>query len=196
MVKTVAIIDFAHCGTTMLAGICEILGVPMIGDNYDRKNWEDLDIIEGLKGRDGFAEVVRQRDEQYDMWGFKAPGALSYYPRFSQHLRNPVFLAIYKDLASVTYRRFGVSQNRLYVKMRNTARQMERSVDRICRSGLDVHMLSYCKAIIAPREFVLRIADIIGLGLSDEQIDTIISYIQPNSAHPRKRYQTVEGFLA
>lgn len=197
MVKTIAVIDFAHCGTTMIAGICEILGVPMVAGDYHQMKWEDHEII--LPAKDGdeqkLLETVAARNEKYPAWGFKFPGMLRVYPALADMLTDPVYIAIYKDLVSVTRRRFGTSNNRLYKKMLNTARQMERSVRSIAASGLDIHLLSYCKFVYSPLNSVLHLVDLTGIVPSEERVNRAASYVSFNTEDPRASYPPVKGYL-
>ena len=120
---TVAIIDFAHSGTTMLAGICHILGVPMVGADYKPHKMEDLEVARAIRDEGRFARLVEQRNGQHEAWGFKMAGAWK-FPNSLAHLREPVYLAIYKDPVSVTARRFGLSTT---AKLANTLEQMKRN---------------------------------------------------------------------
>lgn len=193
---TVAIIDFAHSGTTMLAGICEILGVPMIGDNYHEWKWEDHGVIEAIgDGDNSFASLVNERNNKFDMWGFKYPGAWKFMPMLKSYLRNPVYMAIYKDPVSVTRRRFGTSDARFLRKLLNTARQMQQSINGIRNCGEPVMVFSYHKAIVKPRRFVLDVVETIGVEPRVANVETAVKFIQPNTGGPRRRYRDIEPFI-
>jgi hypothetical protein len=197
VVKTVAIIDFAHCGTTMMAGIYEILGVRMVADDYHQMKWEDHEIILPAKAGDALAllNVVNKRNTEHETWGFKFPGMLRVYPDLQHLLADPVYIAIYKDLVSVTRRRFGTSNRQLYRKMLNTAKQMQSSMQSIASSGLEVHLFSYCKAIVDPLGFVLSLASVAELEPQNECIDRAADYVQANRHGPRRSYPLVKDYL-
>ena len=55
--KTITILDLAHHGTTMLAGCYEILGVPMVGRNFDPERWEDKEVSHAIRNERAFAEL-------------------------------------------------------------------------------------------------------------------------------------------
>jgi len=181
---TVVILDLAHCGTTMVAGVFQLLGVPMVGDQYDSTKWEDLEIIRALQDESAFAWLVANKPP---LWGFKYPGAWKFAPLLKAHLRNPVYFAIYKGPVSVTIRRFG-SVNA--TKLQNTIRQMNASIDGIIASGLPVHCLSYEFAILAPRAFASRLANLTGLSVNKSQLDAVERYVQPGAGYP-----SLEGLL-
>lgn len=198
MGRTVAIIDFAHSGTTMLAGICEIFGVPMSGD--DRHPWkiEDYEVIEAIQaGEEAFAAVVAQRSQDHNLWGFKWPGAWKFAPVLKAQLPEPIYLAIYKDVVSITRRRFGNTRPPWPRKIRNTGRQMKASIDGIYASRLPVRFLSYHDAIMDPLQFVKQVARVVELEPDEETLHRAASYIQPNRdrSQPRKPYPEVEPWI-
>ena len=188
---TVAIIDFAHSGTTMLAGLCHILGCPMVGDRYKSKKWEDLDVIEAIRDEVRFAELVGRRNAQRHVWGFKMPGAWK-FPNSLAHLRDPVYLAIYKDPVSVTMRRFG----KLGLgKVGNTLEQMRLSTEGLASSGLPVHVMSYHWATQNPGAFVKHLVNVTGLTPDYEQVVRAAAFIQPNANRLRQPYPEVEPWI-
>ena len=184
---TIAIIDFAHCGTTMCAGIFEIFGIPMVNDRFQPIKREDWEIMEALqKGEEAFAEVVRRRDAEHKMWGFKFPGAWKFASAMRAHLQDPVYLAIWKDPISVTRRRFGTSNRQWLRKCCNTCRQFKRSMNSIYASDLPVHTLSYHEAIVTPGQFVRHLAELAGTHPTAQQLDRATSYIQPSPGDGRR----------
>lgn len=195
--KTIAIIDLAHNGTTMLAGILEILGVPMVGGRHHTRKWEDHDIIEGLRRNDTkkFTEEVAKRDAKHKVWGFKCVGAWRYFDVMDQHLTNPVYLAIFKDPVSVTYRRWQGDKNDFVRKVRNTLNQMKESINEIYNSGRPTHLYSYTKAIVVPKMFIRRLVGDIGLEVTEGEMDRAAAYIQPNVGYAPKMYPSIKDHL-
>jgi hypothetical protein len=164
----------------MLAGVCEILGVPMVGAYHKPMKWEDLTVIEALKDNDRFGKLVKRRNAQHDVWGFKYPGAWKFMPILKRHLRDPVYLAIFKEPVSVTQRRFHCVTLQ---KALNTVEQFRIAVDGMLATGEDIKLLSYHQAIIAPREFVSQVANLIGVKPTNGQIDCAIGFIQPGRGY-------------
>ena len=192
MAKTVAIIGVAHHGTTMVAGIYELLGVPMVGARRKERKWEDLEVVAALRDEERFAAAVAERDAAHEVWGFKSPGAWLVAPWLGQHLRDPLYLAILKDPVSVTYRRFGAVTPH---KVENTVEQMRRSVWGLRVSRLPVEWLSYQEAVLAPRRFVRHLAELAGLRPTAMQVDRAVDWIQPNVTGDRRPYPLVSEHL-
>jgi len=188
MTRTVAIIACAHHGTTMVAGVCELLGVPMVGKNYDPKKWEDMEMVQAQQSEEQFAAIVARRNAEHDVWGFKSPGAWLRAPWMGKYLRNPVYLAIYKDPVSVSFRRFRSTDAK---RVENTIRQMEWSIRGVREGGFPAHCLSYQRAIVAPAGFVQKVAGLIGIVADEEMVALAVAYIQPNTVGDRRAYPPI-----
>ena len=177
--KTFAVIDVAHCGTTMVAGCLDILGVPMVGRRYSGMSWEVIEIAKALSaGREAFAELARSRDGR--TWGFKHPGAWR-FTWLGEVLVEPIYLAIYKDPVSVArrVRQHGCADGHPLV---DTTRRMFTSAGGIVASGLPVHWLSYGDAIARPRTFVEELAHLAylaGVEASAARVCAAVRFIQP-----------------
>lgn len=190
---TIVIVGYAHAGTTMLAGILEILGVPMVDTNYKNMKWEDQDIVEALKNEEKFKQLVEERNAKYKVWGFKSPGAWLHSALLEAYLRDPIYLAMFKDPVSVTRRRFKqVTMN----KVHNTTKQMEFCAKGMLESGLPIHMLSYSEAVLAPVKFTMKLANITELKVEEYQLKQIQEYIKPNlSDNARKEYPPIDVWI-
>jgi hypothetical protein len=179
--KTVVILDMAHCGTTMLAGIVHRLGIPMMGENSLVDRVEDLDVRDALSSEATFRALCRERNGR--SWGFKHPGAWRFAEWLRDYLEYPYYLAIYKDPVSVTWRasRQINGQCLLY-----TMRRMNDSISGIQASGLPVFWLSYHEAVTEPVLFVRRVAAILGLDADADTVAAAAAFIQPGG-YPDER---------
>ena len=196
-VKTIVIVEHAHCGSTMLAGMLEIVGVPMVGENYKKMKWEDQEIIEAMRSgnEDDFAELVRERNLKHDVWGFKSPGAWLYMPLLLKHLRNPIFLAIYKDPVSVTLRRAGGRGGNFLELVENTVHQFSQSLRGMRDTRQRIYLLSYLKAIADPSGFVDELLSVVKIEVDEETVERLVAFIQPNTGHPLTPYPSVEKWI-
>lgn len=183
--RTIAIVACTQSGSTMLAGVLEILGVPMVSGDYNEKKWEDRDIKCNLYPElkeDKFLQAIKERNKN-KVWGFKFAGGWRFMPLFKKHLRNPVFLAILRDPVATSYTRFGKSRINLH-RLLNTIRVQEREMQGIKDSTRDVLIFSYEKAIAFPEKFVLDVMKRVGIKASKERVRAATSYIQPDRNYP------------
>jgi hypothetical protein len=193
----VVIVDFAHCGTTMLAGIIHLLGVPMVGHDYNAAKWEDFEISRALQnGEAAFAAVARERDATFGNWGFKCPGIWNQIDVLDRVLIEPVYLAIFKDPVSVTLRRFGNDNGRRFRYLNDTMRQMKKAIDGMGATGRDISLFSYSRAVGAPWQFVRKVASVIGAIPTAKQAEAAAGFIRPNTGGPRTDYPAVWEYIA
>jgi len=169
----IAIIDLAHCGTTMTAGVLERIGVPMLLQRGKRDKLEDMDAIDALR-QGTFAQLVRQR-ASLPVWGFKWPGAWKFAPVLRECLPDATYVAIFKESVSVTYRRFGTIGGG---KLEATCRWMAEQVAGINATGLPVHWLSYLEAVRSPCAFTARLARLVGVTVTGGQMDSVLEWIR------------------
>jgi hypothetical protein len=121
------------------------------------------------------------------VWGFKRCGAWKFQPLLERYLREPVYLAIFKEPVSVTRRRFGrITPS----KVLNTIVQFQKAAQGMKETTPGVHLLSYEQAIVNPWLFVQQIIRLIGIHPTPGQVDAAIEFIQP-SREPRKRYPEI-----
>lgn len=177
--KTIVVLDMAHSGTTMLAGILHLLGVPMWLKVYDPTKLECLEVQSAVNNEQWFMAYARARNEEQETWGFKMCGAWRYGRLFKNHLDNPIYFVIYKDPVTVSKRRFNKDVITRFM-LRGTLNQMIESIQGIYDEGLPVNILSYQDAVLKPQWFVNHILSIIRINPPENAIDNAMSFIQPN----------------
>ena len=181
--KTIAVIGLAHSGTTMVAGILAILGVPMVGDNPKEEKWEDQDILDNFYDKKGLGEIIEERNKEFPVWGFKQPGGWDILPFLQKSLRNPVFIVCMKNLITVSKRRFGNRPDRFPGQLLDSMDAYRQAIRKIRRFGVHIEYIVYEDALIDPEKFVRRVADLAGLHPPQELIDKAARYIQPSKDH-------------
>lgn len=193
MVKTIAIIDQARNGTTMLTGIYHILGVPMWFKHPNRMTYEDLDLTGSMTYPKEFAREVAKRNEKFDLWGFKQPGAWKYADIFKENLIDPLYLAIFKDPVSLTRRRYKGEVTPFHLE--RTFELYQWSIDGIIKSELPVTFLGYLDAITQPERFVRRCAELAELEASEAAIRRAVDWITPNKGKATDDYPELKEWM-
>ena len=105
--KTVVATGIVGSGTTMMAGVLEILGIPMVGEQHNRRMWEDKEISLNLKNKQKLESIIAKRNETHKIWGFKYPNLNKYFDMLSTMLINPCFLVIFRDPVAIFYKKSG-----------------------------------------------------------------------------------------
>ena len=191
--RTIVVLDLAHSGTTMVAGILHILGVPMVRRPEHLIRMEDREIIGMCREERAMRKLISVRNRSSEVWGYKHPGAWKFAPMPMRMLTNPIYIAIYKDIVTVTRRRFNSNSLRC---LANTAEQIFESLRGLAGSGLEpLHVLSYTEAVVSKREFVCKLSEIAGISPAQRLIDAAVGYIQPNEQNTNANYPRIEEWL-
>jgi|SRR4051812_30658466 hypothetical protein len=95
--RTYAIFGARRGGTSMVAGIVRALGVDLGGAELRRTN-EDRRFHPAPLST--LQEAVEERNAEADVWGWKYPAAGRYLTELSRSLRNPYYIAVYRDPVS------------------------------------------------------------------------------------------------
>lgn len=194
--RTIAIIDEARNGTTMVTGIYAILGVPMFNraGHIQPMTYEDMDIINTvIKDEAKFAANVQERNEKYKVWGFKMVGGWRVGDRLKKYLINPVYIAIFKDPVSLARRRFEHDINIYHIE--HVLNQWHKTVDGLIAFDEKVHVLNYWDAIVDPVKFIHHLAEIAQLDADPLAVARAAAWIQPNNGDRHADYPDLEQWL-
>lgn len=96
-VKTVVILGVERGGTSMVAGMVRALGVDL-GERAGR-NHEDPRFLS--EDRSVLSQRIAENNARKDCWGFKMPKASLMLDFYSEHLRNPHYILVFRNIASV-----------------------------------------------------------------------------------------------
>lgn len=105
---TIVICGSQRGKTSAVAYAAYNLGL-FLGTRIGEKNYEDLDILKELPDpalKKNFAprklqNIIDERNEKHDVWGFKIPHASGYVKELSEMLRNPIFVIVFRNPVSV-----------------------------------------------------------------------------------------------
>jgi hypothetical protein len=183
--RTVVILGQFRGGTSMVAAVVRRLGVFM-GHRFDpRNNHEDLDFQHASTVR--VRHLVRFRNEEQDVWGWKYPGTLLTVEEWYRELRNPRFIVVFRDplAAAQTELRVGEFADpvaTLKLKHEHAGRLLQ-FVERAAAEGLPMLLVSHERALAAREELVDSIASFLDVAADAhlkraalEQIDPAAGY--------------------
>jgi hypothetical protein len=95
--KTYVILGVERGGTSMVAGMIRALGIDL-GERSGR-NHEDPRFL--AEDQDVLKKRIAQNNAAGDIWGFKMPKASLMLDFYLQNLRNPHFILVFRNIASV-----------------------------------------------------------------------------------------------
>lgn len=174
--KTFVVLGAFRGGTSVVAGLLRIFGIfmgeriaPLLGNN------EDLDLqtndIEKVK------RIIRDRNEKYDVWGWKYPDSKEYIEKIIGEIRNPKLIIVFRDVYAIA-----LSENKkmgwnIKGQLQRALRQQKKLVEIAMK--YDCHLVSYEKMLIRKEYEVERLAEFCGIELKVEIEQRAIGFIRP-----------------
>jgi len=92
--KTVIVLGCPRGGTSLVAGVLSRLGVFMgdgLGHQYEDPRFREETSLEEK------INAISKNNSLYSTWGWKLPNTIYYIDNIIEHIRNPVFIAIYRN---------------------------------------------------------------------------------------------------
>lgn len=96
---TVAVAGSSRGGTSTLAYLLARSDFPL--GNVGDLNYEDKDIVKAINNKQVLRKLFIERNRDHDVWGFKVPEAGFHFDWLDIELRNPVFVYVMRNPASV-----------------------------------------------------------------------------------------------
>lgn len=182
---TLLVSGLARSGTSMVARVLQLAGVPM-GTLMDDVVFEDNEIAKLLAEPDnqGLRQIIARRNGAHRIWGFKRPEIQTWLTteRF-QLFRKPKVILTFRDPVAIS-RRNAVAE---YIEEQIAFRM---AIDGTVELGKFIQRLpcpallvSYEKVIVTPTNFVNGLLAFCGLTVSDEAREAMIAAIE---ASPEK----------
>ncbi len=183
--KTVVVTGSTFNGTTMFAGVLQILGVSMLKTPTHPNVWEDKEIYRVLSDEELITNYVNLRNEEHDVWGFKHPDISGYLERLNRLLRNPHFFMIVRDPAAVFYRENNQGSDLTLENVNTAITSQKKTLDvLISMNNPNTSIFSYEKALIQPKRFIDKVINLLQIDPDGESVDEAVEFIQPERRHP------------
>lgn len=195
--KTVIVLGAARGGTSMVAGLVRMMGIPM-GERIDPPSNEDLDFIEGKEPLPAAPDpkhpehkrvwerllgLVNARNQKYKDWGWKDPLAFVYIVPLLTHLRNPHLVVVFRDLFSISAREFiETGEGNLETFMR-AQRNYAWLLEVLKRRDAPALITGYEKAVLYPGDYAKDLCAFLGYAPTSDFLDKAVHYITPGRGH-------------
>ena len=172
-VKTFVVLGVERGGTSMVAGMVRALGVDL-GERAGR-NHEDPRFLSDdqavLKQR------IEENNKRLDCWGFKMPKASLMLDFYSDNLRNPHFILVFRNIASVvdSWQTRGGSDP--MQTSEHALNYYSTALATLHDSGAPLAFANYERACDNPDEFANSLAGFLGVDQADESIARAASVV-------------------
>jgi len=180
-------------GTSMVAGALRILGADLGARQGDGNN-EDLDLLEA-RGElpalhaDRAAALQRMRawlagrKEAQGVWGWKDPHAALYADALLADLPAPRLLGVFRDPVACAERVGLLTGKDRIAVARETLKLYEAGLVLLENAAAPAGMISYEKALVRPKRFLVSLAKFAGLTPERAQFEKALVFISPERGH-------------
>ena len=180
--RTFVIFGMMRGGTTAVTTVVRDLGL-FVGTDIGN-NLEDREFY---VPPDQMGPVVRARNTEHAVWGFKHPRAGVFMPSIFEDLRNPRFICVTRDLGGNV---LGIKKDdpgRETLKTAQlTAHRTVQNMNTIAKLACPTLIVSYEKLLLKPEAVILEMATFVNLPCTRSQSAEIAKKIVPG------RYQKIE----
>lgn len=184
--RTYVVLGAPRGGTSMLAGALQLLGVPMgsVNNQHEDPAFHDESKI------DGMIEAIAERNRNYGYWGWKLPNTIYFYDRLAEHLRNPVFLVIYRNPFDIFRSAASKSNDQTltdphfnapvyhYAKMHQLIHE---------RPEVPTFLMSYEACCASPERFAVSLSAILPFEPNERNLERAIRFVNPSRGYKRVR---------
>jgi hypothetical protein len=173
--KTLVVLGSPRGGTSMLAGLLRELGIHM-GDRIDRHNHEDQAFLS--EDVEQIRAAISQRNAEHPVWGWKVPDSIRYLPEIESQLRNPHYLAVFRNPLAVAASMHRYSADMSLESGLKRALEYFHLIEAfIARSRDPVLLVDYEAALAEPIALVGSLGAFLGLELGEEAINEAAAFV-------------------
>jgi hypothetical protein len=180
--RTYVIFGVGRGGTTMVAGVAKFCGLD-IGEDLPI-NLEDNDFNLAVLKKKGITQpvmhiidVMAQRNQSKNVWGWKFPRAIVYLPQIREHLVNPHLILVSRDPMATATREI-LSGTPKMDAIELVLRLQLRNMDLVKQWQVPTLIVSYERSVQHPEQFI---TDMCGFLHVERPVDTanIRAFMQP-----------------
>jgi hypothetical protein len=165
--RTIVVLGVERGGTSMVAGVLRALGINM-GERAGL-NHEDPRFLSDDQER--LDRLIKQRNKELEVWGFKVPKSALMLEFYKQRLRNPYYIVVFRNIAAIADSWVQRGASREYVS------PIERTMvfyNKIYKFIKDTHspliLVNYERAAQCKEELVRDLAEFVEVSLRENDL--------------------------
>lgn len=185
--KTVVVIGCGRGGTSAIAGSLHCLGVRMM--DRPELNSEDRDIVQAFqKSRYpascfDVVELIKSRNAEFKMWGWKDPSVDLYLESVFCFLRNPHFLFVLRNPMDVAMSHLASKTGSIEIGMEQAIVRYGRCWELIKKLSCPTLLVGYERAIAKRSEFVGQVVKFLDIAPTKKQVLKAASFLNPKGGY-------------
>lgn len=170
--KTIVVLGAPRGGTSMVAATLRSLGVMMgekLGNQHEDPRFRrDIPIASMM-------QTILDRNTAHDVWGWKLPNTVYYVEKLLPYLRNPHFVAIFRNPYAISHSSAQRDERAYDVRLlKAAANHTKLVVDLIGRTNAPTALISFEAAIQQPERFVRSLAGFIGVPADNSKVHEVV----------------------
>jgi len=198
--RTYIITGNGRGGTTMVAGVAQILGLDL--NPTKTFNLEDASfalVAQGInpeKGKESekltltatelvknLRDNVARRNDSQLVWGWKDPSVEEYLSDIYSDLRNPHLIIVWRDPAAVATAMMAVNYLDTYEAFRVVLDRYMRYLQLARELRCPTLMVSYERSRLDPDQLAADLAEFLGMNLDEEKLAEIRKFVSPQGGY-------------
>lgn len=162
--KSIVVVGVERGGTSMVAGVLRSQGIffgERTGRNHEDPAFQHEDY-------DKLKETIRLLNAKYDVWGFKYPRASLTLDFYHENLRNPYYILVHRNIASVVDSWCSRGDNNPVETALHAIEYYSKALSSIKATRRPAIMVNYEEACKNPEDFIEVLAKFIDIPLTQE----------------------------
>ncbi|MDX2481769.1 MAG: hypothetical protein QNK24_15715, partial [Desulfuromusa sp.] len=139
-------------------------------------NYEDRDFVSSSLPE--VKQIIRERNEQYDMCGWKYPAAANYLDQVARDLRAPQLIIVFRDVVATMQHHVRSNSFDAMTVLSRVMLQHQMNVSIAMRWNAPTLLVSYEKAIMSPISVVSDLANFVGVPVP-EDMSSFEAFLKP-----------------
>jgi len=194
--KTIIVVGVARGGTSMVSGSLYHLGI-FSGTKAVSPVFEDTHLSSAIESNDitKVKEIIEEYNKTHALWAYKRPNIINYLSKLHQLFRNPIYLFIFKDIASIAERNSISMKTELIKNLMNAQSDYQKIVNFIQDTqDLEGLILSYEKLMQNKDDFLTTLIKLLDNDkITEECIREAKKFIEPNPAEYLDKSRVTKG---
>lgn len=186
--KTVVIAGVPRGGTSMVAGTVREMGINLgdrLGINHEDPAFLPQDV-------ERIRELVNQRNQEQETWGWKMPHSLDYLDRIEDDLRNPHIILVWRNVAAIAISQVNWSGAELDTALAFSAKRLHHMSEKASLLKSPVLHVNYEQAVREPAQFVETLAAFLGIELDADKRSACLNFIDPDAGYKQVSFTYYE----
>ena len=177
--KTIIVLGSPRGGTSMIAGLLREFGIFMgdgLGKNHEDPKFlgNDINTIE---------TTIKERNEKYNVWGWKVPHTIFYIDKIEHLLTNPSYIIVYRNIHKVAESQIRHSNADKISALKVTTNYYAKIMEFIEKSKAPILVINYESLVQNKISGIETLSNFLKIQLTAQTLDNCIRFIDPDKGY-------------